>query len=291
VASSQAAGSGTKFGEVVLSDPTVSKIIGPFTPFYIQGDFTAGVEEQKTFTFNAGATLSLESVKFRSSNDNSIKDQLYFVLSSDKNDSYDRFYLNFADNYVESFQTVEDAVKMTTAYSNRPAVYSLQDGTNRELVVNGLPMKNEREVKMGFSVPEAGDYTISLDARHQQDVRSVILLDKVTGKKTDLLQTPYSFNSSALEGETGRFALFINSSYTDIPSIEADAPYAFAKDNLLTVRNLLEGDKVQIFDLSGRLIMSGKASGKEFSVTLSQKGVYVVNVKGGKTSVLKVLNK
>ncbi|GHT61824.1 hypothetical protein AGMMS50239_13580 [Bacteroidia bacterium] len=289
VESSQASPTPFTFGQVYIPDRP--KIIGPFTPFYVQGEYGAG-DTLQTFTFKEGVRgLLLDHHQFRSSNDNLTKDLLYFALSSDKNGSDDCFYLNFADNYVESYQSIEDAIKMSTAYGSRPAVYSLQDGTNRELFVNGLPMKDGREVKMGFSVPEAGDYTISLDAKLKQDVRSVILQDKVTGKKIDLLQTPYSFNTSALKGETGRFALFINSSYTDIPSIEADAPYAFAKDNLLTVRNLGEGDKVQIFDLSGRLIASGKASGKEFSAALSQKGVYVVNVKGGKTSVLKVLNK
>ncbi|GHT66957.1 hypothetical protein AGMMS50239_29280 [Bacteroidia bacterium] len=291
VESSQAAPGTFRFGEAVLSDAIVSKTIGPFTPFYIQGRYSTG-DTLDTFNFNAGvAGLLLESVEFRSSNDNLIKDQLYFALSSDKNDSYDRFYLNFADNYVESFQTIEDAVKMSTAYGSRPSVYSLQDGTNRELVVNGLPMKDEREVKMGFSIPEAGDYTISLDARHKQDVWSVILLDKVTGKKIDLLQTPYSFHTSVVEGETGRFTLFINSSYTDIPSIDAVKPYAYAKDNVLTIKNLSEGDNVSVYDLAGRTIVLGKAAGKEFSIGLSQKGVYVVNVKGGETTVLKVLNK
>jgi hypothetical protein len=46
-----------------------------------------------------------------------------------------------------------------------------------------------------------------------------------------------------------------------------------------------------VLDLSGRIVASGVASSNEFSATLIQKGVYLVNVKGEKAAVLKVVNK
>ena len=266
--------------------------INPYSPVYIQGNYNAVASvagTPATFTFNSGGLL-LQSAQYRSSQaDSGPQDQLYFALSSDKDSSFDRFYLNFADNYNESYLAMEDAVKLSTAYESKPAVWSVLDGMNQPLVVNGLPMKDGRKVEMGFSVPKAGDYTISLDALHQQDVKSVILVDNVTGKPVDLLQTPYSFSTGAVDGENGRFVLYINSSITGIPSISSNGLYAYVKDNILTVKNLSEGDRVQVLDLSGRVIASGKSTGKEFSATLSQKGVYVVNVTGGKA--LKVLNK
>ena len=273
--------------------------VGPYTPFYIQGAFTntAGgpiLSDIGKFTYNSTGTVLDGTVKFRSSNDESSSpetDQLYFALSSDKDQSFDRFYLSFAGNYSESYRGIEDAIKMTTAFDGRPTVWSLLDGVDQALVVNGLPMKDGREVRMGFSVPEAGDYTIALDPLRQQDVKNVLLLDNVTGKKVDLLQSPYSFNTGAVEGDNGRFVLYINGSYTGTPSIGSDGLYAYAKDNLLTVKNLSVGDRVQVMDLAGRIVASGTASGKEFSVALSQKGVYVVNVMGVKPWVSKVLNK
>jgi len=278
------------YKETVLSGNEILNV-GPYTPFYIQGNIVSPATAPGTFTYtNKGFTL--DDVTFRSSSDEAgPQDQLYFVLSSDKNNSFDRFYLNFNKNYSESYRAVEDAVKMSTAYEEKPAVWSLQDEVNSPLVVNGLPMKDNRVVQMGFSVPEAGDYTISLDPLRQKDVKNVILVDNVTGRKVDLLQTSYSFNTGAVEGENGRFVLYINSSYTGTPTIGTNDPYAYAKDNLLTVKNLTEGDKVQVLDLAGRTIATGTVSGKEFSVTVGQKGVYVVNVKGEKISVLKVLNK
>ena len=281
----------TSYAEVILGgDASEAANVGPYTPFYIQGSIGAPGSADATFTYNLSG-LVFDDVTFRSSNDETIpKDQLYFALASDKDSSFDRFYLNFNDNYIESYRAAEDAIKMSTAYVSKPAVWSLQGKTSQALVVNGLPMKEGRELRMGFSVPEAGDYTISLKAIRHQDVKNVILVDNITGKKVDLLQTPYSFNTGTVNDEAGRFALYINSSLTNIPTIKSDAVYANVKDNLLTVKNLSEGDKIQVLDLSGCNIASGIASGKEFSVALSHKGVYIVQVKGEKESVLKVLN-
>ena len=290
-------GTADSYIDVLVGVPGNAVNINPYSPFYIQGNSSnvpspTGTPATFTFAYDANALL-LDKGQYRSSQaESGPQDQLYFALSSDKDNSFDRFYLNFADNYTESYKAAtEDAVKMSTVFGDRPAVWSIMDGTDASLVVSGLPMKDERKVQMGFSVPEAGDYTISLDPLRQQDVKSVVLVDNVTGKKVDLLQSPYSFSSGAVDNENGRFALYINSSYTNIPSISSTGIYAFVKDNVLTVKNLSEGDRVQVLDLSGRTVASGKASGKEFSTALSLKGVYVVNVTGGKASVLKVLNK
>ena len=269
--------------------------VGPYSPFYIQGNITnVGGPIPGTIAFNPEGFV-IDSISFRSSNaEAGAKDQLYFVLSSDKdNSAYDRFYLDFDGSYSESYRPVEDAIKLSTAFEDRPAVWSLQKGVNNSaLVVSGLPMKDNREVQMGFSVPEAGNYTISLSSLRNQDVRNVVLVDNVTGRKVDLIQEGYySFNTKAIEGENGRFILYINSAYTGTPAINASDTYAYARDNILTVKNLTVGDRVQILDVAGRTISTGTASGNEFSTAVSQKGIYLVNVKGEKASVIKVLNK
>jgi hypothetical protein len=281
----------TEYRDFVPSDrETVN--LAPYTPFYIQGEIFRVGDSIGIFTYKPEG-LSLASATFRSAGEETspIKDQLYFALSSDKDDSYDRFYLNFTDGYTESYRAVEDAIKMSTFYSNSPTVWSLQDEMNQELVVNGLPMKDERSVNIGFSVPESGDYTISLTPLHQTNVRNVVLVDNVTGQKVDLLQTPYSFNTGTVEEENNRFTVFINSSYTSTPTINSRGVYAYIKDNLLTIKHLSDGNRVQVLDLAGRTIVLGRASGQEFSTTLNAKGTYIVTVTGEKTTVLKVLNK
>ncbi|MDR2692165.1 MAG: hypothetical protein LBB73_07755 [Dysgonamonadaceae bacterium] len=283
----------SQWKEVVLgSDETAQ--IGPFTPFYVHNsvdELNKGGTKSNTLMFKK-AGLLLTSAQYRSSQNESgaVKDRLYFALSSGKDNTFfDRFYLDFAEDYAESFHTKKDAIKMASDYPNMPTVWSLRDGSS--LVVNGLSTPNERIVPVGFSVPEAGDYTISLDPLLLTDVRNVVLVDNQTKAKVDLLQSlSYSFQSEKVTSDNERFTLYINSTYTGTPAVKAGDPFAFVKNNILTVSNLSEGDKVQVLDLTGRTVASGKASGKEFSVPLIRKGIYVVST-GGKASILKVLNK
>jgi len=284
---------GTDDAELEPGVPAPIFSVGPYSPFYIQGQITALGSAPGQFTYKAIAdtSLLLQDMSFRSSKNEGPQDRLYFALTSDKDRSFDRFILSFGGNNSESYIAIEDAIKMATVFDDKPGVWSLFTGTNKALVENGLPMKDNREIKMGFSAHEEGSYTISLKLLKNQDVRNVVLVDNVTGAKVDLLQDTYSFNTGAVDENNDRFILYINSSYTGTPAIDAQAPYAYTKDNILTVKNLTNGDRVQVLDLSGRTIAFGTVSGKEYSTVLSQRGVYVVNVKGAKTSVLKILNK
>jgi hypothetical protein len=273
---------------IVLANEEAAKV-GPYTPFFIQSpveDNLVGAVEDKTLVFkNAG--LSLLSVEYRSSQDESGEmDQLYFALSSDKDNAFDRLYLNFAENYEDFFHPTKDGLKMNS-YENKPTVWSLRNEAS--LVVSGLPTASEGvEVQIGFSVPYAGDYTISLEPLYRSYVQHVVLVDNQTKAKVDLLQySTYSFYSEQVKSNSGRFVLYVNSAFPIIPEDEKNAPFAYVKDNMLTVRNLGEGDKVQVFDLTGSTIASGKAVGREFSVPLRLRGVYIVNT--GAT-ILKVLN-
>lgn len=286
---SQANEKGT-WEDVILSNNERHKI-GPYTPFFIHSPvdgLSDGETRYDILTFKKEG-LSLISAEFRSAGDESdpVKDRLYFVLASNKDNTFDRFYLDFAEGYEESFHAVKDAIKMVNEYPTKPVVWSLRDGES--LVVNGLPTADEQVVPVGFSVPEAGDYTISLDPLRLADVRNVVLVDNQANQKVDLLQYPYSFRSEKVIGDDKRFVLYINSSYTETPT-KADDLFAYVKDNILTVKNLGEGNKVRVLDLTGRTVASGKASSREFSFPLSRKGVYVVNI-GEKASILKVLNK
>lgn len=282
----------SQWAEIVLgSNETVQ--IRPFTPFFIHNpvnDLSEGQTVENTLTFLKEG-LSLASVQYRSSQNesDSVKDRLYFALSSNKDYTSDRFYLNFAENYTESFHTGKDAIKMASDYPDKPTVWSLRNGSS--LVVNGLSTPNEQIVSVGFSVPEAGDYTISLDPLRLTDVRNVVLVDNQTRAKVDLLQSSYSFQIEKVTSDSKRFVLYLNSSdNTGTPTVKAGDPFAFVKDNILTVRNLSEGDKIRVLDLTGRTVALGKASGREFSFPLSRKGVYVVSI-GEKALILKVLNK
>jgi hypothetical protein len=183
---------------------------------------------------------------------------------------------------------------MTTSSTSLPRLWSIlsdKSGAENALFMNRLPYL-DREVKLGISLPVEGDYTFDLiDLTKMNGIESVVLLDKKTNIKTELLDEPYSFQTSGALQTNDRFSLFIKKSITSIDTPKTGEIYAYTGNNVLTVKNVLPGSKIQVLDLAGRSIAIGLASGDEFSTLLNQKGVYIVNVTGEKTAVLKVLNK
>ena len=222
-------------------------------------------------------------------------DLLKLEFGNSNNTPASKIYFKFNDQYNKTFNPSEgDAVRMQTTNATNPVIYSLApsfvNGTNDNVAfVNCLPY-NDNEVQLGVSVVTPGDYSFSLkDIIVANGINSAILWDKDTDTKTELLNSDYTYHSDGGQTES-RFVLFINKSITSINQIATADIYAYAENNAITVKNLNDGDKVQVLDLTGRMIASGIAVGNTYSATVNQKGVYIVNAKNGQ-KVLKVLNK
>ncbi|MDR3218579.1 MAG: DUF6383 domain-containing protein [Dysgonamonadaceae bacterium] len=289
------------YQQVFISTVSIDEtpILSPYVPFYVQ------VADSGTYMVFNPAGLSLLNTSdlpdnrhlFRSveQTEDLTKDVLYLSVS-DQNNKFERIYILLSDTYDENFMPGEDALNLATTNSSSPALWSITTDRGKilPLFVNRLPRVNgTREIKLGLSVPAAGEYTFDLRDLVNNKVRSALLLDKETNKQTELLVSPYSFKTSAPGLFDNRFVLYINKVATaiDQPKISETEVYAYTNNNVLTVKNLLIGNKVQVVDLTGRTIAIGVATGDEFSVPLGQKGVYIVNVTGEKAAVRKVLNK
>jgi hypothetical protein len=287
-------------------------VLAPYQPFYVQYDvvnvdeetgsssvveggvWNVGENPYRTVSFgfkNSG--LSFENTSFRSSQNSEPKDELRVKISKEGNDeSSDHFYLSFSDDYSKSFSASKDALKLTTTSTGGfPKVWIMKDETNYSLTEYGLPLKNGRALKIGYSASEQANYTISMEVLKSGDVQTVVLVDNITGTQTNLLQHSYTFNASMVENETERLVLYVNHFQTDATKMEDNSNvYASVNDNILTVKNLSERDLIQVIDVVGRIVASTRVSGEEFSMNLTQKGLYIVNVKGVKTSTLRVRN-
>jgi hypothetical protein len=166
---------------------------------------------------------------------------------------------------------------------------------NFSLFLNCLPAveEGEKEIKLGVTIPESKNYVFSMDNIQRKSITAAILVDEVLGNQVDLLSGNYVIPSIEKGEYTSRFKLLVkmSESTTPIEIVKSEDVFAYANNNVLYVKNLNIGDQVKVLDLSGRSVASGVASGNEYSVGLAQKGVYLVNVKGKNTLVLKVLNK
>jgi hypothetical protein len=293
--------------ELYLGD-TDSLRLSPYVAFFVQTAETAN-----SFTFkNTGLRVgAADPVSFRAA-EVATKDMLRLTIAKEGEPSIsDKTYIELNADYKDGFQIGEDGLKMldsgegSNSSSKSPKIYSWFNKTfentqtrasstlSYQLVLNRLPSVGLEGIKLGVIVPEDGRYTFSLNAIQRLSVENAVLRDDSLKQYTDLLKGPYSCFLKKGEVIKDRFVLFVNTSALPIDEVVVDRPdiFAYTNNNVLVVKNIQKGDQVRILDLSGRTIVSEVASTNEFTAPLVQKGVYIVNIKGEKNAVLKVMNK
>ncbi|MCL2651350.1 MAG: T9SS type A sorting domain-containing protein [Candidatus Azobacteroides sp.] len=252
---------------------------GGFT--YIGNTEGLDLTDQITPLFRSSTSVNYDLVKLQ--------------LTSVKTSSTSPVYFKFNDNYSQLFKLSDgDAFQLTTSSTTDPIAWAVTPSVsniNDAAFVSCLPYNNN-EVPIGVNIPAAGQYVFSLkNITTTKGIASATLRDKTANIDTNILKSDYTFQASSAANTVDRFVLFINKTMTAIDQVTTADIYAYAENNTITVKNLNSGDKVQILDLTGRIIASGVASSNTYSATVNQKGVYIVNVRGEKTNVLKVLNK
>ena len=245
-------------------------------------------------------TVTGIEVIFRSTQNQYYLNDLFRIDISAENEDFNtsRIYFKFSNDYSDRYRDYEDDIVYDIYKSDSDikawslAKYEGVDYYNC-LFSNALPY-GSNEVPLGINIPAAGKYIFSLNhinVAEYGETESVILWDKQKDIKIELLQSDYEFEASSDFYTEERFVLFFNNSdYTALDKMpDPFDPYAYAENNMLMVKNLLPGDRVQVVDLTGRTIALGTTSGDMFTTSLKQKGIYIVRVSSGKT--LKVLNK
>jgi len=291
-------------------DPEIEKgTLRPYSVIFVKTDAGTNLLRDAgglDYYYNGVALSNDTAPRFRSLQSDYSKD-VFGLYLTDVNEpvKQSHIYFKFKDDFSKFFKPAEDGMALQLRSTYGPIIWSYVPvenmDVNANVFSNSLP-KETSEVALGFSLPARSvDYVVSMEEIANETFESVILWDKVANRYTDLLKEDYRFRSGGNANDQdangsydlseNSFVLFFNRVMTSLPSqIEKTSDvYAFAENNILTVKNLLPGDKVQVSDLTGRTIVAGVASGNAFTTSLNQKGIYIVNIRGGKT--LKVLNK
>ena len=130
-----------------------------------------------------------------------------------------------------------------------------------------------QEMCLGISVPEAGDYVISLpDPEAYSDYDAVWVTDTETGQSVNLLSDGYVLSASEAGDITGRLKLkFGGLSANDaMPSVMKVA----ARDGRLHLRGIAQGEQIRVYSVNGVLVYSG-VCGDVNNLHL-QDGVYII---------------
>ncbi len=247
--------------------------------------FTHEAATGKSIAYSvAGVTTSTQTAGLRSDENNEFDIISLWIKGSDYGD---QLRIVTGDNYTENLDYAKDAPKLFSPDKETPQLWSILEGDG--LCINMLPKKEYREITLGVKTGEDDNYTISLDEGYNGFYQSIVLFDKKTGERTNLLTNSYSFPSNELN-TTDRFILELNRISTSIDNPETDNVVIYASNKQLFVKNIQQGDKVQVFDVTGRMILSGRAQSADFTSELNSEGALVVKISGKTNSISKIMN-
>ncbi len=231
-----------------------------------------------------GVTTSTQSANLRSEEEPQFDIISLWINGSEYND---QLRIVTGDSYPENLDYHKDAPKLFSPDKETPQLWSMLEGD--ELCITMLPKKEYREVTLGVKTGEDDNYTISLDEGYNGFYQSIVLFDKETGERTNLLTDSYTFPSTELN-TTDRFTLELNRMPTSIDNAQADKVIIYASNHQLFVKNIQQGDKIQVFDVTGRMVLSATAQGSDFTGELETIGALIIKVTGNTNKTAKIIN-
>ncbi len=195
------------------------------------------------------------------------------------------------DKYEGGLKDFED-VEQWFVDQNEQKTYTFANGT--ALAYNLLNEEAAMQIiPMGYIATVAGERTYSLDESNDMSgLEHLWLTDYMTGVTTDLLVHGYSFTTEAGRFDD-RFAISATLNRdevaTEIVSNGDDSQLMsigiYHDGNTLTLRGLPENSSAYVYDMTGKLITSGKNLHNVASFNIAAQGVYNIRVVDGEKAV------
>lgn len=128
--------------------------------------------------------------------------------------------------------------------------------------------ENVDEIELYFDAAKMGEYTIN--AISNADYASVVLVDRLTGDETDLLEKPYTFKAMTNDNHD-RFVLKLSN------EVMEDDSFVYRSGDELIIN--AEG-KVQILDVMGRVVYNGDIVDDNHRINISalNSAAYIIRV-------------
>ena len=180
--------------------------------------------------------------------------------------------------YSAEYEIGDDLTKMYAA-AQKPQLYTI-DAHNDKMAYQALPDVLAHAIPLGIYVPQAGNYTLSLNryVSRLEAAEAVYLLHN-GAVVANLLLSDYTVAASA-KGTISGYSLDIRRApevVTDIVPAAGDAPYIIARDGVLAIANLPADAVVQVYDVLGhQLLRADTPATATLQVPVAQIGVYTV---------------
>lgn len=181
-----------------------------------------------------------------------------------------------AQEAKSDFDLGSDGVKWMT--SQNAQIYATRNG-GRYSLLSAISIDAEQSI--GISLPETGEYTISIpDDCDASEYETVWLKDKETGKAIDLKEGDYRFHASQAGEQNHRFTISFNRMATDMKSDISIQAIGF---RTIVLKGLQPNDLISVYAADGVLALQMKAKAEKEQVRTAIRGNVIVEVtRGGK---------
>ena len=181
-----------------------------------------------------------------------------------------------AQEAKSDFDLGSDGVKWMA--SQNVQIYATRNGGRYSLL---SAISIEAEQSIGISLPETGEYTISIPEEcDASEYETVWLKDKETGKAIDLKEGDYRFHASQAGEQNHRFTISFNRMATDMKSDISIQSIGF---RTIVVKGLQPNDLISVYAADGVLALQKKAKAEKEQVRTAIQGNVIVEVtRGGK---------
>lgn len=186
-----------------------------------------------------------------------------------------------AQEAKSDFDMGSDGVKWMT--SQNAQIYASRNG-GRYSLLSAISIDAEQSI--GVSLPEAGEYTISIpEDCDASEYETVWLKDKETGKAVDLKDGSYPFYAAQTGEMNNRFNISFNRKETDMKS---DITIVPSGNYHIQIKGLKQNDIIRIYGTSGVLALQKQAKSDTEQLRSSVNGTVAVEVtRGGKLIAVK----
>lgn len=181
-----------------------------------------------------------------------------------------------AQEAKSDFDLGSDGVKWIN--SQNAQIYANRNGGRYSLL---SAVSIEAEQSIGVSLPETGEYSISIpEDCDASEYETVWLKDKETGKAVDLKEGSYLFNATQAGEMNSRFSISFNRMTTDMKSV---ITVSTDGRGIIRVKGLKPADFIRIYGTTGVLAAQKEARAENETLRTAVNGTVVVEVtRGGK---------
>ena len=186
-----------------------------------------------------------------------------------------------AQEAKSDFDLGSDGVKWMM--SRNPQIYATRNGGRYSLL---SAVSIEAEQSIGVSLPETGEYSISIpEDCDASEYETVWLKDKETGKAVDLKDGCYPFYAAQTGEMNNRFNISFNRKETDMKS---DITIIPSGNYHILIKGLKQNDIIRIYGTSGVLTLQKQAKSDTEQLRTPINGTVAVEVtRGGKQIAVK----